>query len=171
MTTTTAPRAPRPAGLPALAPRAAGEPAHEYGFRALLFAVAEGPEWVEDTAALALADHVFPAAITNPEISPRALEVLQAVRDRITACLRRRATAPAQVADVAPPAGTAGKPPAGPMAPLKPAPKGGPAAPQAIVAPRGSQGPARPVQAPRPVAPAPVAPVRPALAPLVADPF
>lgn len=183
-TTTTTPQAPAlPAGLPALDPRRAGEGAHEYGYRALLFAVTHGPEWVQDTAALALADHVFPAAISNPEIAPRALEVLQAVRTRITATLKRRALAPVQVAEVAPPAqGTAARGPQGPMAPLSPAPKGGPAAPQAVVPQGGAQAPQRPALRPQATSPlafaltgkgkAPQAARRPAPLPaLVEDPF
>jgi len=151
------------ASWPVLTPSPAGESAHEYGYRALLFAVQHGPEWVTDTRALQLADHVFPAAISGPEISPRALEILAAVRCRITAVLRRRALETAAAPASLPAAAGEDRPAAGPMAPLDPppAPKAPPAGKVAV---RGVQPPRRGVQAPPP-------PVRPVPVPLLADPF
>src|SRR5262245_52223484 len=138
------------ADFPMLAPRQPAESAHEYGARCLLFATRHGAGWVDDDEALRLADHVFPSCL-SPEISPTALARLQAVRDDVTATLRRRAALMAREGvQTAHGATNEDRPNLGPMAPLT-TPPVAPVAPPAVELP-----PAPPVAAPAPKAAQPV---------------
>jgi len=160
------PRYPR---LPELTPRTEGESAQAYGLRALGFVTATGVTATVDREGLQLADHVFPLAISGPDLLVVAAERLADVRALICATLRARDAE--QAAPQAPkpqpqPAGV-DTPRMGPGAPLTPAPVA-PTAPAAAL-----QATSDMLRDPRRIAAAltvPKPPVRPVARPVPAAP-
>src|SRR5262245_9241915 len=107
--------------LPEWRPRQASETAEAYGLRALAFVVRESVTATVPTDALELADHVFPLAVSHPELSPVAAAGLADVQRIIRAVLRSRLAPVGPTAAVQATAGQ-GKPMIGPGAPLQPTP-------------------------------------------------
>lgn len=106
--------------LPTIDPPTADETLHAYGVRVLAFVLSTGTTATLSDRDLELADHVYPIAVSGPEILPVAVDRLSAARHDILAALRSRkaASQPAPQAAIAP----ARALPGGRLVPLQPAP-------------------------------------------------
>lgn len=114
--------------LPEIVPSGPDETLQGYGLRILAFVLVTRCTATLSDHDLELADHMYPIAISGPEVSVVAVDRLSEARHLILAAIRtRKAIEPRAPAMV--PGGTAPhKPNEGPMARLVPAPKTNPPA-------------------------------------------
>jgi len=107
-----------------------GETLQGYGLRILGFVLATGITATASDQQLELADHVYPLAISNPDLLDTTREQMTATRRQIMSALAYRRSLTSIPAEPAQPAGH-DKPNLGPMARLTPPPTPRPPQPAA----------------------------------------